>query len=65
MRLETGFIVAMLIMSSFSCSRKQHSIYSLSLLMLEDSLDVIPEKSVRQILEIDTSSLRGADKAFY
>ena len=65
MRLETGFIVAMLIMSSFSCSRKQHSIYSPSLLMLEDSLDVIPEKSVRQILEIDTSSLRGANKAFY
>lgn len=39
--------------------------YSQSLLMLEDSLEAMPEKFLRQILEMDTTSLRESDRAFH
>ena len=65
MRLRTYIIVTILALSLFSCSRPHRSTYSPSLLMLEDSLDIAPEESMRQLLAIDTTSLKGADKVFY
>lgn len=52
-------------MCLFSCDRQNNSIYSPSLLMLEDSLEEMPEKFLRQILEMDTTSLRESDRALY
>ena len=65
MWLRTSFIAIILIMCLFSCDRQNNSIYSPSLLMLEDSLEVMPEKFLRQILEMDTTSLRESDRALY
>ena len=65
MRLGTYLIALMLVMCLFSCGHQQSNIYSPSLLVLEDSLETMPEKSLRQILDMDTTTLRKSDKVFY
>ena len=58
MRLGTYLIALMLVMCLFSCGHQQSNIYSPSLLVLEDSLETMPEKSLRQILDMDTTTFR-------
>lgn len=65
MRLGTYLIAVMLVICLISCGHQQNSIYSPSLLMLEDSLETTPENSLRQILDMDTTTLGKSDKAFY
>lgn len=43
MRLGTYLIALMLVMCLFSCGHQQSNIYSPSLLVLEDSLETMPE----------------------
>lgn len=65
MWLRTSFVSIILVICLYSCDRRDNSMYSQSLLMLEDSLEAMPEKFLRQILEMDTTSLRESDRAFY
>lgn len=65
MWLRTSFVSIILVICLYSCDRRDNSMYSQSLLMLEDSLEAMPEKFLRQILEMDTTSLRESDRAFH
>lgn len=65
MWLRTSFVSIILVICLYSCDRRDNSMYSPSLLMLEDSLEAMPEKFLRQILEMDTTSLRESDRAFH
>lgn len=66
MRSGTHFMAAvMLVVCLFSCTRQEKSIYSPSLLALEDSLNAVPGSSMKPLSDVDTASLGKADKAFY
>ncbi len=65
MNLKIYIIVTMMVAFLFSCGRQPNSSYAPSLLALEDSLDITPERSLKRILNTDTVSFKRADRAFY
>ena len=65
MNLKIHIFVVMTVLCLFSCTRRGSGGYSTSLLMLEDSLNAMPEKYLNRIIDIDTASLNKADKALY
>ena len=65
MKLRIYIIIIIVVVCLFSCERRDNSVYNPSLLLLENSLEIMPEKTLREILDIDTASFREADKALY
>lgn len=59
------YIIIIIVVCLFSCGRRDNSVYNPSLLSLENSLEIMPEKTLREILDIDTASFKEADKALY
>ena len=59
------FCLCMIAFWLSSCSRGGDHLYAPSLMALEDSADVLSERSLKVILDMDTSGFAEADRAFY
>lgn len=65
MDFKICIVMAVVVISLFSCNRSRNGSYNPSLLIMEDSLEVEPEKYAGRLLALDTTSLGKADKALY
>lgn len=66
MRLGICFMVSVVVTCLLACGNQgNNNLYDLALLMLEDSLDANPDKTLKEILAIDTASLSRKDNIFY
>lgn len=50
MKLRIYIIIIIVVVCLFSCERRDNSVYNPSLLLLENSLEIMPEKTLRENL---------------